>query len=109
MAEKYTLRMVAENAMMALFSEEKKQKSVFFACLDGAKAEPGDKVLLEDEEVGVILQSACCPKKGCVIGSAMLREDVAVSGIVLALEDKGEIETVSSPVVRPVSWDQPIA
>lgn len=102
--ENYTGR----DAMMELFGREHARESVFFVCLDGLETKPGDKVLLEDEEIGVVTQCAYCPKKGAVIGLAVLKAELAVSGVVYSV-GSGEIETVSSPVVRPLSWDQPIS
>ena len=47
-----------------------------------------------------------------MIGTAKLRQDLAVAGIELTLKDaagESQIETVAQPFIRPLSWDQPIA
>lgn len=99
------------DAMKEMFEKERESEIVFFIAKGRQSVEVGGKISLEGEEIGKVIQASVSPGAGCAFGSALIRTDLAVSGIELTLTDKdGEcaVEMVASPVVRPVSWDQPM-
>lgn len=99
------------DAMKELFEKERASEIVYFVAKDRKNVETGAKISLEDEVIGEAVQVCVSPALGCAFGSALIRSDLAVSGVVFTLTDKdGEcsIETVATPVVRPDSWDQPM-
>ena len=103
---------IGHDKLKELFAEEKAYGMVAFKGLGAKSAEIGAKILLEGEEVGSVIESCYDPKLDTVIGTAKLRQDLAVAGIELTLKDaagESEIETVAQPFIRPLSWDQPIA
>lgn len=103
---------IGHDKLKELFAEEKAYGMVAFKGLSAKSAEIGAKILLEGEEVGSVIESCYDPKLDTVIGTAKLRQDLAVAGIELTLKDaagESEIETVAQPFIRPLSWDQPIS
>ena len=103
---------IGHDKLKELFAEEKAYGMVAFKGLGAKSAEIGAKILLEGEEVGSVIESCYDPKLDTVIGTAKLRQDLAVAGIELTLKDaagESEIETVAQPFIRPLSWDQPIS
>ena len=105
--EEYT----GHDKLMELFAGEKAFGVTAFKGLEAKSAEIGAKILLEGEEIGCVLEACYDPKLDTVIGTAKIRQDLAVAGIELTLKDaagESRIETVAQPFVRPLSWDQPI-
>ena len=103
---------IGHDRLMELFAGEKAFGLVAFKGLETKSTEIGAKLLLEGEEVGTVVEACYDPKLDTVIGTAKLREDLAVAGIELTLKDasgESQVETVAQPFVRPQSWDQPIA
>ena len=99
------------DAMKELFEKGHEQDLVFFTAKDRRNVEIGSEITLDSETVGKVVQAAVSPALGYVFGSALIRSDLAVTGVLFTLTDKDgecEIETVASPVIRPVSWDQPM-
>ena len=97
---------------MELFEGEKEYGAAAFKGVGAKSAEIGSPILLEGEEVGCVLECCYDPKLDAVIGTAKLRQDLAVAGIELTLKGADgeiQIETVAQPFIRPLSWDQPIA
>ena len=99
------------DAMMQLFGGEAASELVFFKAEGRQSVEVGAKISLEGEEIGKVIQESCSPGLGCAFGSALIQKDLAVPGVEFTLTDKdGDciLETIASPVVRPLSWDQPM-
>ena len=99
------------DAMLQLFNGENPSELVFFKAEGRKSVEAGAKVSLEGEEIGKVIQESFSPGLGCAFGSALIRKDLAVPGVEFTLSDKEgdcSIETIASPVVRPLSWDQPM-
>ena len=102
---------IGHDKLKELFAGEKAYGLVAFKGLSAKSAEIGAAVLLEGEEVGTVVEACYDPKLDTVIGTAKLREDLAVAGIELTLKDaagESPIETVAQPFIRPLSWDHPI-
>jgi len=100
---------IGHDRLMELFAGEKAFGMVAFKGIDVKNTEPGAKILLEGEEIGCVLEACYDPKLDTVIGTAKLREDLAVAGIELTLKDgtgESRIETVAQPFIRPLSWDR---
>ena len=97
------------DSMKELFEQEKKMLSVGFICRDKKELADKAEVLFDDEVVGEVSYSKCSPKLGYVIGIAKIKDELAVSGIQLDAKDSEgtyKIETISSPFLRPISWDE---
>lgn len=97
--------------LVELFEGEKERLSVGFRCCSAKTIPDGATVSLYGEEVGKVVRAKYDPSFDGVLGIAMLRIDIAVSGIELTVVADGEehtIETLSSPFVRPLSWDSQI-
>ena len=68
-------------------------------------------VWLYDEKVGEIIYYIYHPQKKCLMGMTMLSKKIAVSGVELVWKtglSNFTIKTLSSPYVRPLSWDEKI-
>ncbi|MBQ9064502.1 MAG: aminomethyltransferase family protein [Blautia sp.] len=103
---------IGHDKLMELFEGEKEYGAAAFKGVGAKSAEIGSPILLEGEEVGCVLECCYDPKLDAVIGTAKLRQDLAVAGIELTLKGADgeiQIETVAQPFIRPLSWDQPIA
>ena len=96
---------IGHDALMDRFSEERSRLSVNFVLDDGTTLAEGDKVSLDGTDVGEILVAMYCPSLERTIGIALMDVDYAVAGIELTVNNH-KMETVSSPVVRPLSWDE---
>ena len=97
------------DALKESFAGELAAESVGFACKDNIEIPSGAKIFLDDEEIGTVVYAKKSPKAEATLGIAKLNLDYAVSGIVLSVDADGakhEIETISSPFVRPMSWDE---
>lgn len=94
--------------LMEQFEAGQDKACVLFVCpVDGAAVADGDPVWLEDEEAGKVIHAVRSPGRGKTVGIALVKTMLAVSGITLSAgRDKTVIETVSSPVIRPKSWDE---
>lgn len=92
------------------YTKGQQWKAVGFICQHTFPFMSGEKIYLYNECVGQVLYSLYNPDRHCVIGISMLNEKVAVSGIELIVNVKEEhlIRTISSPFVRPLSWDEKI-
>lgn len=97
-------------SLMELFNKGQDKLSVGFIVKDTTESFNEEaKIYLYDECVGTVLYSIYNPINKCVIGVAMLDKKVAVSGIELVLKNNANqyiIKTLSSPYVRPLSWDE---
>jgi aminomethyltransferase len=94
-----------------LFKMPKKSLCVGFTCDKEFTVNSNDRVFLEDEEVGSTLYTTYSPGLDKKLGIVKLKDDLAVSGISLTLKNSiGEtvIDTISSPFLRPLSWDEPM-
>lgn len=90
------------------FEAERQLHAVGFKSEDQEAILPGATVYLEDEQVGNVLLAKNDPALKGTLGIAMLQTCVAVSGIPLSVrcgEKHSSIMTISSPFVRPHSWD----
>ncbi|MBQ8093474.1 MAG: aminomethyltransferase family protein [Clostridia bacterium] len=97
---------LGHDALMDCFAAGQNRAAVLFECAASGNVADGDSIWLEDEDAGTVVHAAKNPVTGKMAGIALLRRDLAVSGIDLtAGADKAVITTVSSPVVRPKSWD----
>lgn len=103
---------IGYKSLMELFSEGQVQNAVGFVCYNTKeKFKENSEIFLYDESVGTVLYSLYNPIHNFVIGMAMLDKKVAASGIELLIKngkDNCIIKTLSSPYVRPLSWDEKI-
>lgn len=99
------------DCLMEQFKKGIEKKSVGFL-IAGCKALSGQPpIFLEDEEIGKVLYGKYDPTLKGILGIALINDQVAVSGITLSVEineEKFSIKTLSSPFVRPLSWDSQI-
>lgn len=96
-------------SMKELFEQERTMLSVGFICKDKKEFTGKAEVLFDDEVIGEVSYSKCSPKLGYLIGIAKIKDELAVSGIYLDVKDSEgsyKIETISSPFLRPISWDE---
>ena len=96
---------IGHEALMDKFSKDRSRLSVNFVLDDRTALAEGDKVFLDGENAGEILVAMYCPALERTIGIALIDVDYAVAGIELTAGNH-KMETVSSPVVRPLSWDE---
>lgn len=103
---------IGYKTLMKLFSEGQNQNSVGFICYNAKeKFDEDSKIFLYDECVGTVLYSLYNPTHKFIVGMAMLDKKVAASGIELLIKNENNdfiIKTLSSPYVRPLSWDEKI-
>lgn len=95
---------VGHDRLMELFEQPKQRRCVGFSCTQSKLLPDGTAITLFGEEVGKILRCKYDPAIGGVLGTALLKAEVAVSGIELSA-DGCTLTTLSSPFVRPHSWD----
>ena len=89
----------------------RRRTRVCFTSDDTGLSFQGRKVFLEEEEVGMVLEDCADPELKKRIGTVLLDKEIGVPGIALRVETEkkdAQIETVSSPIVRPASWDDPL-
>ena len=94
--------------LMKQFEQTQTKGNVGFVAKGASQIEVGAEVVLEEESVGKVIYSQYDPSLQGVLGYAMLENKVAVSGIPLSIKNQSgmvEVNTVSSPFVRPLSWD----
>lgn len=99
---------VGRDVLMAQFEEAVNRQSVGFVAKDIEKIEKNADVFLDDEHAGKVIYSKFDPALNGVLGFMMLDKKLAVSGIPLTVKNNGtnaNAVTVSSPFVRPLSWD----
>lgn len=96
---------IGHDALMKKFSEGRAKLSVNFILDDNTELTEGDDILLEDDKVGEVLVAKYSPSLGKTIGIGLMNAGCAVAGIELSVKGHA-LETVSSPVVRPLSWDE---
>lgn len=100
---------LGRDRLMATFGGGQERTAVLFTAEETGSLSDGDEVLLGGETVGSVVHTAECPGNGKQIGIALVNHDLAVSGITLSAgSGRTEIVTVSSPVIRPLSWDERI-
>lgn len=102
---------VGYEKLQELFEQEKESLCVGFTCDKEFQAGENDKVYLDTEEVGTILYALYSPGLDKNLGIVKLRDDLAVSGISLGVKNatgESQINTISSPFLRPLSWDEPM-
>lgn len=83
------------------------RSSVCFVA-EGTALETGTDLYAFDEKIGKVIYSISYPWLEKTIGAAILDEPYAQSGLELEADAGGErlkLITVSSPIVRPHSWD----
>lgn len=96
---------IGHEALMEKFAEEKSRLSVNFVLDDATALTEGDEVSLEGDGVGSVLVAKYCPALDKTIGIALIDTAYAVAGIELSVKGH-RLETVSSPIIRPLSWDE---
>ncbi len=102
---------VGYEKLQELFAQKKEALCVGFTCDKTFQVASDDKVYLGEDEVGTILYSLYTPGLDSNLGIVKLKDSLAVSGINLTVKNasgKTEITTVSSPFLRPLSWDEPM-
>lgn len=81
------------------------KSAVCFISEDADVIEPGTAVMDEENnEAGKVVYSLLAPKFGKALGIAVLNDPYGQPNLTFTAGTK-KIETVSSPVVRPLSWD----
>jgi aminomethyltransferase len=96
------------DVLMTQFEEKLTKCCVGFVVKEATQIDTDSKVYLEDELVGKVIYNKYDPTLNGVLGYLLLDIKVAVSGIPLTIKDiNGTVTaiTVSSPFVRPLSWD----
>ena len=88
--------------LMELFHAGVEKEKILFT-FDGEADLTGKAVSFEGKEVGKVLVSVYDSAISKTIGYALLQKNYAAAGVAYALED-GLIESVSAPVIRPLSW-----
>lgn len=94
--------------LMKQFESKIEKKSVGFLAHGLKNLERKTKIFLEEEEVGSVLYGQYDPALGGFLGMALMDAEIAVSGITLSVRTEQEptyLTTLSSPFVRPASWD----
>lgn len=100
---------IGYDALQDLLNQEKAEGTVGFVCDKEFEINPGDKVFLEEEYIGKVIYNFFSYGLDMNLGIAKLRNDLAVSGIPLTIKKdtiEVQIKTVSSPFLRPKSWDE---
>lgn len=95
-------------ALMSQFEEKLTKCCVGFVAENAAEIAVDSEVYLEDELVGKVIYCKYDPALNGVLGYLLLDIKVAVSGIPLTIQAANGLVkalTVSSPFVRPLSWD----
>ena len=93
---------------MSQFEEKLTKCCVGFVAENATEIATDSEVYLEDELVGKVIYSKYDPALNGVLGYLLLDIKVAVSGIPLTIkanDNSVTVMTVSSPFVRPLSWD----
>lgn len=95
------------DVLMEQFEQKLEKSCVGFVAANASEIPDGSEVYLEDEAVGKVVYSKFDPALNGVLGYLLLEARVAVSGIPLTVKADGDVAvvTVSSPFVRPLSWD----
>ncbi len=96
------------DVLMEQFEETREKLAVGFVAKGAENIVADADVMLDDEVVGKVIYSKFDPALQGVLGFMLLDVKVAVSGIPLTIKDGDvllEAQTVSSPFVRPLSWD----
>lgn len=96
------------DVLMEQFEEKLSKCCVGFTAAGVQTLGADAEAYLEDERVGKVIYSKYDPALDGMLGYLLLDIKVAVSGILLTIKDcNGEAaaQTVSSPFVRPLSWD----
>ena len=99
---------IGREKLMERFEAGQNRAAVLFIGDKDSGIADGDAVCLEDECVGSVVHAVYSPGNDKTIGIALLRRDLAVSGICLTAGKGATIEMISSPVIRPRSWDERI-
>ncbi len=97
-----------KDALMEQFEKTQEKGNVGFVAKDVCQMEAGAEVLLDDEIIGKVIYAQYDPSLEGILGFALLNRQVAVSGIPLTIKEGSQsvsAHTVSSPFVRPASWD----
>ena len=96
------------DVLMSQFEEKLEKCCVGFVAEGEAEALDNAEVLLEDDVVGKVIYSKYDPALKGILGYLMLDIKLAVSGIPLSIKKADGVAkalTLSSPFVRPLSWD----
>ena len=96
------------DVLMSQFEEKLTKCCVGFVAENVTEIATDSEVYLEDELVGKVIYSKYDPALNGVLGYLLLDIKVAVSGIPLTIkanDSSATAMTVSSPFVRPLSWD----
>lgn len=93
------------------FESDRKKLCIGFCAKDCSTIPSNTPIYLEDEEIGSVLYGRFSPSLKGYLGMGLVKVDYAVSGIPLTLKADSKdivVETLSSPFVRPISWDSPM-
>lgn len=96
------------DVLMSQFEEKAGKCCVGFVASDATDIPADSEVFLYDDKVGKVIYSKYDPALNGVLGYLLLDIKVAVSCIPLTIKANGAdvaAMTVSSPFVRPLSWD----
>jgi len=102
---------VGHDVLMAKFGGERVLGAVGFLAAGRRGEIDGATVMLADAVVGHVLYGRYSEKAQGTLGLALVDNQWAVSGIPLAVRaevggETWEVQTISCPFVRPVSWDE---
>ncbi len=94
--------------LISQFESKLEKCCVGFVAENATAIDSNANIYLEDDVVGKVIYSKFDPALNGVLGYLLLDINVAVSGIPLTIKNASEdikAITVSSPFVRPLSWD----
>ena len=100
---------IGYNKLQEIFENGVQKHSVGFMCQGDFSNLSGEKVYIEEEHIGYVVYSIFSLKLEKQIGILLLDDPYAQSGLKYKIKKNSgeEIEacTISSPFVRPMSWD----
>lgn len=95
--------------LQEIFENGVQRHSVGFMCQGDFSDLAGEKVYIGDEKIGHVIYSIFSLKLEKHIGILLLNNPYAHSGLIYKIRKNSgeeiEINTISSPFVRPLSWD----
>lgn len=95
--------------LMELFNKGINKTAVGFVCDMDISIQEGESIYVDDDYIGNVVYIRDSIKLEKKLGIAVLQKPYAVSGLRLKVdtsEGKRDINTVSGPFVRPISWDK---
>jgi aminomethyltransferase len=101
---------IGKKALLELLEISEKKNTVGFVLQENIKENVNNEFIFDnDKKIGQVIYSAYSFKLKAIVGIALLDNPYPQSGLTLQLgQNKNIIKTLSSPYVRPLSWDTDI-